>query len=113
IAGDLEAKIGVPVIVRTAAEMANIVKRKPKLDEKTLHATFLATKPAAADVKVLDPKQYAPDTYKGDGLQVFVSCPNGYGTTKINNSFFEKKLKVVATTRNWRTVTTLTEMAGA
>ena len=111
LAADLEAAIGVPVIVRTAAEMAAVVNARPKFDEKTLHVTFLATKPAAT-VKALDPRQYAPDVYAVNGLEVYVSCPNGYGTTKINNTFFEKRLRVVATTRNWRTVTTLATMAG-
>jgi uncharacterized protein (DUF1697 family) len=42
---------------------------------------------------------------------VYLHCPNGYGTTKINNSFFEKRLKVDATTRNWNTVNKLAELA--
>ena len=42
---------------------------------------------------------------------VYVYCPNGYGTTRINNTFFERKLGVRATTRNWQTVTALEKMA--
>ena len=40
-----------------------------------------------------------------------VRCPNGYGRTKINNTFFERKLATKATTRNLKTVTTLQEWA--
>ena len=47
------------------------------------------------------------------GQEVYVSCPNGYGRTKINNSWFERKLGVAATTRNWKTVTQLVDLAGA
>jgi uncharacterized protein (DUF1697 family) len=43
----------------------------------------------------------------------YLYCPNGYGRTKLNNTFFEKKLGVGATTRNWRTVTTLAQMLHA
>jgi uncharacterized protein (DUF1697 family) len=43
--------------------------------------------------------------------EVFLLCPNGYGKTKFSNSFFEKKLKVSATTRNWKTVNALFEIA--
>jgi uncharacterized protein (DUF1697 family) len=44
---------------------------------------------------------------------VFVYCPNGYGNTKLSNTFFENKLKVTATTRNWRTVNELLRLGAA
>ncbi len=34
-----------------------------------------------------------------------------YGKTKLSNNFFEKKLDVLATTRNWKTIHALYEMA--
>ena len=34
---------------------------------------------------------------------VYLYCPEGYGKTRLSNTFFEKRLKVRATTRNWRT----------
>jgi uncharacterized protein (DUF1697 family) len=40
-----------------------------------------------------------------------VHCPDGYGRTKINNMFFERKLKTTATTRNGKTCLKLWEMA--
>ena len=46
-----------------------------------------------------------------NGHEVFVRCPNGYGRTKINNTFFERKLATKATTRNWKTVTLLLDWA--
>jgi uncharacterized protein (DUF1697 family) len=42
--------------------------------------------------------------------QIYIYCPDGYGNTKINNNFFESKLKVAATTRNWKTVRELMKM---
>jgi uncharacterized protein (DUF1697 family) len=35
---------------------------------------------------------------------IYMYYENGYGKTKVHNNFFEAKLKVVATTRNWNTV---------
>jgi len=46
------------------------------------------------------------------GREIYVWCPNGYGRTKINTMWFERKLKLPATTRNWATVTSLVELAG-
>ncbi len=41
---------------------------------------------------------------------VYLFCPNGYGNTKLTNTFFEKKLKLQATTRNWKTILELIKM---
>jgi len=43
--------------------------------------------------------------------EIYLFCPNGYSRTKISNSFFERKLSVSATTRNWKTVNALYEIA--
>lgn len=42
---------------------------------------------------------------------VYLNCPNGYGKTKLNNNFLENKLKVQATTRNWKTTNELLKLA--
>ena len=43
---------------------------------------------------------------------VYLKLPHGYGRTRLNNALFERKLGTAATTRNWRTVLALAEMAG-
>ena len=99
--------LDVAVLVRTRAELATVLKRNPFGAEA--YVTFLDVAPSRARVAELDPAQYAPDEFAVHGREVFVRCPNGYGRTKINNSFFERKLAAKATTRNWKTVTTLYE----
>jgi uncharacterized protein (DUF1697 family) len=52
---------------------------------------------------------------KGDefimyGKEIFLYCQYGYGKTKFSNTYFEKKLGVSATTRNWKTVNALFEI---
>jgi len=42
---------------------------------------------------------------------VYLHCPNGYGKTKLSNTFLEKKLEVTATSRNLKTVVKLCELA--
>ncbi len=41
---------------------------------------------------------------------IYLFCKTGYGKTKIGNLFFEKKLKVQATARNWRTLNAIANM---
>jgi uncharacterized protein (DUF1697 family) len=113
IADDLG--LDVTVLVRTPAELRRVLEGNPFLgqdsDVTKLHVTFLA-EPAAARVTALDGDAFAPDRFAIDGQEVYVHCPDGYGRTKINNAFFERKLGVAATTRNWTTVTELAERDG-
>lgn len=105
----------VGVLVRTADELSALAGDNPlrhrNADPSKLHVTFLERVPRAAKVKALDPSFAAPDEFAVVGQEVFVHCPNGYGRTKINNTFFEKKLGVAATTRNLRTVQALVDLA--
>lgn len=103
-------ELDVTVLVRTRAELAAVLERNPFGTEA--YVTFLDAVPARARVAALDPAPYAPDEFTVHGREVFVRCPNGYGRTKINNAFFERKLAAKATTRNWKTVTTLYDWSG-
>jgi uncharacterized protein (DUF1697 family) len=111
IESELRSEFGmeITVLLRTPAELGKIVKRNPF--DKNAYVTFLDKAPAPKLVQALDPASFAPDEFVVDGNEVFVRCPNGYGRTKINNTFFERKLATKATTRNWNTVALLHEWA--
>jgi uncharacterized protein (DUF1697 family) len=112
-----ELGLDVRVLVRKPAELAALVAKNPFTQEaddpKQLHVTFLAERPSAASVKQLDPKRSEPDEFRVAGREVYLYCPNGYGRSKLTNAYFEQKLDVAATTRNWRTVTALADLAAA
>jgi uncharacterized protein (DUF1697 family) len=106
----------VPVIVRTLQELQTVISNNPFLekadtDVEKLHVTFLAEKPQEAKITAIENGDYLPDEFVIKDKEVYVYCPAGYGNTKLNNNFFENKLKVAATTRNWRTVNKLFELA--
>jgi len=119
IAHDLGLEV--TVLVRTPAALGRVLAADPfasgRADRAKLHVTFLRDEPAGAAVRAVAAPavaaRFAPDEFVIAGREVYLHCPNGYGTTKINNAFFEKKLEVAATTRNWKTVTQLAELAGA
>ncbi len=109
IAKDLDATS--PVLIRSATELAKIVKGIPFTgDTAAFHVTLLEDKPKAADVKTIDADRYAPDEFKVVGKDVYLRCPKGYGVSKLSNALFEKKLGTVATTRNWNTITNLHDL---
>lgn len=119
IEGEIARELGieVAVVVRTPAELAQIVAENPFLrrgaDAAKLHVTFLAATPGSPDLAALRAVKSGRDEFELVGREVYVHCPDGYGTTKLNNALFERKLAVAATTRNWRTVTKLHELASA
>ena len=109
-------KFEVPVIVRSSDEMkkviaANSFPKNKKIDLARLHVTFLSHVPEKSLVNEIKKLSFTPDEFIVNGMEVYLHTPEGYGETKLSNSFFEKKLKVTATTRNWKTVNTLLEMS--
>jgi uncharacterized protein (DUF1697 family) len=105
----------VPVSVKTSKEMAQIVSDNPLVKEKgidhsKLHVTFLSDPPPKTAVKVLEPLATDRERFRILNREIYLYCPDGYGNTKLSNNAIEKKLSVVATTRNRRTVNALLEM---
>ena len=105
----------IPVIVRSAAQMAGVVESNPFLGtdtpEKKLHVYFLAETPGAAAVESLDPDRSPPDEFAVKGQEVYLRLPNGMGRTKLTNAYFDSKLDTTSTARNWKTVCQLTAMS--
>jgi uncharacterized protein (DUF1697 family) len=104
----------VPVLVLTAAELAQAAAENPFVsiaaDEKALHVTFLFA-PADADGFVgRDLPAQEGERAQRAGPVIYLYLPHGYGRTKLNNAYFERVLGTSATTRNWRTVLALGAM---
>jgi uncharacterized protein (DUF1697 family) len=116
ISGAIEKQMGHrPVIVlRSLKEMRAIVNGNPFLkagtDASLLHLMFLSGKPGANAVKNLDPNRSPGDEFIVRGQDIYLKLPNGVAESKLNNQFFDSRLKTVSTGRNWRTVTTLLAM---
>jgi uncharacterized protein (DUF1697 family) len=115
LAGAIRDRAGmeVAVIVLGAGRLRAVLDANPfadRAEQGRLHVTFLSGVPAAAEIPpdVGSPDEFVP----GDGV-VYVWCPGGYGRTLLNNQFFERRFGVPATTRNWRTVSRLAEMAAS
>ncbi len=110
--------LDVPVVVRSKQQLRRTLADTPygqvDADPTTVHVTFLADRPDPALVGALQAKAgtFGSDSFEVIGSEVHLHCPGGYGTTTLNNGYLERRLGVVATTRNWRTVTMLAELAG-
>jgi uncharacterized protein (DUF1697 family) len=105
----------VPVMIRTGNEIHSIIKANPFLkdssvDVSKLHVTFLSTRPSKVGLEKLDALPLTNDKFHVQGREIYLYCPDGYGTTKLSNNAFEKCLSVSATSRNWKTVCALFDL---
>jgi uncharacterized protein (DUF1697 family) len=112
---DGQTRLPVPIVVRTAGEMEQVVAANPFLKQKgidamKLHVTFLERPAAKPDTAKLDKLAGTRDEYRLAKREVYLHCPINYGQSKLVNTALEKILGS-ATTRNWNTVTTLAAMA--
>jgi uncharacterized protein (DUF1697 family) len=116
----------VPIVIRTAAQLAAIIDSNPflaaKAPLKELYVGFLAKVPDAAAIAQLDqhyatlrvaarpgkagpfPKRSPPDEFRVIDGEIYLRYCNGAGTTKLTNAYFDAKLATVSTVRNWNTV---------
>jgi uncharacterized protein (DUF1697 family) len=109
--------LSVTVLLRTKAQLGRVLAGNPFAESgresAKLHVTFLADTPDHVRVRDLEATHVEPDEFRVVGQEIYLHCPNGYGRTKLTNVYFEKQLSVAATTRNWKTVTNLAELANA
>jgi uncharacterized protein (DUF1697 family) len=117
VAADLAAaitagsEVAPAVMVRRVDELAAAVRADPFVargeDSAKVHLTFYAT--LAPDPGDLG--RFAPDTAVPIGREMHLFLPGGMGRSKLAASL-DRSVAPGGTTRNWRTVTTLLEMAG-
>lgn len=120
-AGEIAERIGkdlgvsCSVLLRTDKELVAVLENNPYLtddvDVSTLHVAFLEKKPTSEQSKRLVVPAGETAEFALGGREIYLHYPDGSGRTKLSNTYIEKRLGMVATTRNWNTVTKLHELA--
>jgi uncharacterized protein (DUF1697 family) len=108
----------VEIILRTKDEMQQIIKRNPLAkdhgaDQAKMHVVFLAEAPKLEALKKLESLTLPPEKIRTSGKEVYFYLPNGVSGSSLWKQPTDRILVVPSTMRNWRTVTTLYEMAEA
>jgi uncharacterized protein (DUF1697 family) len=109
-----EFGLDVDVMVRTASELAKVVKANPLLGSRVspavLHVAFLKTRPSPAAVRAIAGQRFGRDEFLVRGTEIYLKYPNGVARSKMSTSFFERALGTPVTVRTWRVVTRLEEL---
>jgi uncharacterized protein (DUF1697 family) len=125
LASDIEQAIEqdlgmtVPVVVRSRAELAKVLKANhfatADHDPAKVFCVFFSGPVTATALEVIDPAAYAPEEFAlaPGGRELFLWLPGGMGVSKLGTVKWDRALAqkgLVATARNWRTTTKLLEL---
>jgi uncharacterized protein (DUF1697 family) len=113
----IEERFGleIPVVVRSRADLAKVVKRNPLGDvatePKRYQVSFLSAKPPAKLVPELEAVAAPEERVVAVGREIYAWHPEGVARSKLWAKLAGKGLGVTATARNWTTVEALLELA--
>ena len=107
----------VPVLIRSFAELRQTVAANPFVaagaPPDRLHVMFLSARPALGAVADLDPARGTSDAFAVVDRAVYLHLPNGAARSKLTNDWFDRRLGVVSTNRNWGTTLKLLGLCDA
>ncbi len=103
----------VPVLIKTNVELLNIFNHCPFSKDKKENSYFTLLYWTPDKLLIEDLSRFK---YPNEEIIITKSCiyfysSIGYGNTKYNNNFFERKLKVTATARNYKTMLKLLSLS--
>jgi uncharacterized protein (DUF1697 family) len=101
------------VVARTHPQIKRILEGNPfpaDAASRTYYTLFAST-PAAPLVKELLRIDFSPDEVQIVGDTLYTLYATKHSHSKFNNNFYERKLKIAATTRNFNTMSRLLELS--
>ncbi len=108
-------ELTVAVVVRTRAQLARVVRRDPLGDvadqPKLYQVSFCAAKPAPAALRKAAASAVEGERIVAHGSEIYAWFPHGIGRSRLAAQLAKHDFGVVATARNWTTVTKLLELA--
>ena len=109
-------KFVVPVQVLTVDDWSLAVQGNPFLAANSaipierLYIAFLDEIPEAEYVAHLEAADFGDDKWHLEGKRIYLCYATKCSNSKLTNNLIEKKLKVSATTRNWKTTLKLHDL---
>ncbi len=113
IAREIGAEIA--VIARTADEYRRVLQANPfpRADSSRLYFSLLSAQPAQKLIDELLGIDFSPEEVKIIDDVIYTLYATQQSNSRFHNNFYESKLKVAITTRNFNTTSRLAEMSSA
>jgi len=108
-----ELGFDIDVLDRTHDDLVRLVAddQFPAADPSKRLVVFLSRKLTAAEVRSLERLVTGQEALVVGTRELQLHCTYGIGRSKLAEAVSKKQLKLVATARNWRTVTKLVELS--
>jgi uncharacterized protein (DUF1697 family) len=102
----------VPVVVIGKSDLEacfsnNSFLKEKEVDLKKLYVAFVSIELKSDSINDLKMSQVKPDEAQIDANRIYIKYAVGAGKTRFDQKYIEKKLNLIATIRNWNTVTQL------
>lgn len=108
-----EFSLKIKVMVRTIAEIEEIVKNNPFAgqfkNDKDLHVFFLGEELPEEKREFLLSNNNENELFAVQNREIFYLLRVGFSDSLMGKDYIGKKLKVLATARNWRTINKIAE----
>ena len=106
----------IPVIVKTASQLRDILNDNPfesedEIIKKQVYFVLLNDVLKIEELTTFKAESYENEEFLISENCIYLKCKVGYGKAKLNNNLIERKLKVSATARNYRTMHKLLELS--
>lgn len=103
----------VPVLVIKPKDLQQIFDDCPfpETEKTNSYFTLLYATPDIELVKEVSEISYPNEAFVITNSCIYFYCSTGYGKAKCNNNFFERKLKITATSRNYKTMVKLLSLS--
>ncbi|GGQ16406.1 hypothetical protein GCM10010279_25160 [Streptomyces mutabilis] len=121
LAQAIEKRFGFPVhvIVRDHAYLRTVAEACPfpsaELEPKQLHVTYFSAPVDEQRFASIDRPAFLPEEFRLGDRALYLYAPDGLGRSKLAEALARPRVNkgLIATTRNWNTVTKLVELTGA
>lgn len=111
----IKQKIGadITVITRTPGQIKQVLAGNPfpDADLSRLYYSLLLSPPAPELLQKFLELDFSPDELRVVGDTIYTLYATKLSDSKFTNNFFEKKLKIASTTRNFNTMSRLVELS--
>ncbi|MBP1618713.1 MAG: hypothetical protein H6Q14_2540 [Bacteroidetes bacterium] len=112
----IENKIGaqIPIVVKSREDLVQIIQQNPFQGEgydisRVFFAMYNGELNEELKAKLLM-EDFSPEYLSITQQVAYMYIPGTYGRGKLSNNFLEKKLKTVATSRNFNTISKMMEL---
>jgi uncharacterized protein (DUF1697 family) len=110
-----EFGLDIAVVVRTRAQLAKVVERNPlqkvAKNPKRYQVSFLDAKPTRDIMRRVEEAAATAEQVVAIGREIYAWHPEGIGRSRLWALLAGQRLGVIATARNWTTVTKLLALA--